>query len=297
MSPFTPIGFALYLSSLILCTCNRTPALETHLPVPLPASAHPASEALSSPAHAPLTPEFVTFASGPLTLGGFLYRPPGAGPFPAIVFNHGSEQAPGAKQGQAMFYVEHGFVLFVPHRRGQGRSKDAGVDINTIDLSTQPDSPAFADALVAQTEDVIAAIAYVTALPYVDKNRIATAGCSLGGIESLLAAERGNGIVAAVDFAGAAITWAKNAPLRERMKVAARNAKVPVFFLQAENDFDTTPSRVLAEEMKKAGKPMRLHIFPPSGHTPMEGHGFCMGGKNPPWGEDVLAFLADAMGR
>jgi dipeptidyl aminopeptidase/acylaminoacyl peptidase len=196
-----------------------------------------------------------------------------------------------------MFYVEHGFVLFVPHRRGQGRSKDAGVDINLIYRRTQPDSPAFAEALVTQTDDVMAAIAYIASLPYVDRNRIATAGCSLGGIESLFAAERGTGIVAAIDFAGASITWATNAPLRERMQIAARNAKVPVFFLQAENDYDTTPSRVLSDEMKKAGKPMRFHIFPPNGHTPAEGHGFCIGGRNPPWGDDVLAFLADAMGR
>lgn len=259
MSPFTPSGSALYLSLLILCTCSRASGPETHRAVPVSAPAPAVSEALSSPAHAPLTPEFVTFSSGPLTLGGFLYRPPGAGQFPAIVFNHGSEQAPGAKEGQAMFYVEHGFVLFVPHRRGQGRSKDPGVDINTVS-----DSQAFADALVTQTDDVMAAIAYVASLPYVDRNRIATSGCSPGGIESLLAAERGSGIVTAIDFAGASITWAMSAPLRERMKVAARNAKVPVFFQQAENDYDTTPSRVLSDEMKKAGKPMRLHIFPPN---------------------------------
>ena len=298
MSPFTRMGFTLYLSSLTFCACNRAPAPgKTPLTVPVSTPTPTASEPLSSPAYAPLTPKFVTFSSGALTLGGFLYRPPGAGPFPAIVFNHGSEQFPGTKEGQAMFYVEHGFVLFVPHRRGQGRSKDAGAYINTIYSPTQPDSPAFADALVTQADDVMAAIAYVASLPYVDKNRIATSGCSLGGIESLLAAERGTGIVAAIDFAGASMTWATNVPLRERMKVAARNAKVPVFFLQAENDYDTTPSRVLSDEMKKAGKPMRIHIFPPNGHTPMEGHGFCTGGKNPPWGDDVLAFLADTIGR
>lgn len=72
------------------------------------------------------TPEELTFRSGPLNLHAFLFRPPGAGRFPAIVFNHGSEEFPGAKQGQAEFFVPHGFVLFVPHRRGHGRSKDAG---------------------------------------------------------------------------------------------------------------------------------------------------------------------------
>jgi pimeloyl-ACP methyl ester carboxylesterase len=125
--------------------------------------------------------------------------------------------------------------------------------------------------------------------------RVAVSGCSLGGIESLFAAERGTGIVAAIDFEGAAQTWAANVPLQERMKLAARNAKVPVFFLQAENDFDTTPSRVLSDEMKRAGKPTRVHIFPPNGVTHEEGHSFCTGGRNPPWGAEVIAFLEEAM--
>lgn len=242
---------------------------------------------------ADLSPELVTYYSDLLTLHGFLYRPPGPGPFPAIVFNHGSEPLPGWKPDQAQFYVRHGFVLFLPHRRGQGRSRDAGTSINALDGA----SPAFVDALVAQSDDVMAAVAHVAALPYVDPRRVAVAGCSLGGIESLLAAERGTGLVAAVDFAGAAITWASNPALQDRMKLAARNARVPVFFLQAENDYDTAPSRVLSEEMKRAGKPMRVHIFPPRGTTAQDGHGLCMGGEHPPWGDEVLAFLADAMGR
>jgi dienelactone hydrolase len=81
------------------------------------------------------------------------------------------------------------------------------------------------DALVAQSNDVMAAVAYVAALPYVDKRRIAVAGCSLGGIESLLTAERGTGITAAVDFAGAAITWANNLALQDRMKLAAATSR------------------------------------------------------------------------
>jgi dienelactone hydrolase len=159
-----------------------------------------------------------------------------------------------------MFYVRHGFVLFVPHRRGHGLSGEAGPYIGY----TPATSPALSDALVAQSDDVMAAVAFVASRPEVDRKRVAVAGCSFGGIEALLAAERGTGIVAAVDFAGAAITWAGNEALRERMRSAARGARVPVLFLQAENDYDTTPSRVLSEEMKAAGKPYGVHIFPPN---------------------------------
>ncbi|MES1259820.1 MAG: hypothetical protein ABUL71_04430, partial [Gemmatimonadota bacterium] len=37
----------------------------------------------------------VTFQSGDLKLVGFLFKPAGNGPFPAIVWNHGSEKNPG----------------------------------------------------------------------------------------------------------------------------------------------------------------------------------------------------------
>ena len=44
------------------------------------------------PLHLPAQ-EVVTFPSGALRLHGVVYRPKGKGPFPAVVYNHGS--APG----------------------------------------------------------------------------------------------------------------------------------------------------------------------------------------------------------
>jgi dipeptidyl aminopeptidase/acylaminoacyl peptidase len=283
------------LFALALQLAGACDAKPPHAAPPPPPSSRPettlsAPAASASPQGLP-EPELVVFTSGSLTLHGFLYRPSGTGPFPAIVLNHGSETLPGWKPDQAMFYVPRGFVLFLPHRRGQGRSADAGANIN----NTPATGAAFVDALVAQNDDVMAAIAYVAALPYVDPKRIAVVGCSLGGIESLFAAERGTGIVAAIDFAGASITWAGNPLLQERMKAAARSARVPVFFVQAENDYNTAPSRELFAEMQKAGKPSGMHIFPPNGSTPQEGHSFCAGGPDPPWGGEVLAFLNEAM--
>lgn len=236
----------------------------------------------------------VDFASGAQTLHGFIWKPAGAGPFPAILFNHGSEELPGAKDGQAAFYLRRGFVLFVPHRRGQGRSKAAGPYIGTFYDAGAPDAPALTNQLVAQVEDVKAAAAYLAGLPYVDSKRMATVGCSFGGIEALLAAESVPGIVAAVDFAGASYTSANNPPLQERMKQAATHARVPVLFLQAENDQDTTPSRVLAQLMTASGKKNQMHIYPANGTTAEEGHHFCSGGPNPVWGDEVLAFLHSA---
>jgi carboxymethylenebutenolidase len=234
-----------------------------------------------------IAPELVSFPAGERTLHGFLYRPGGAGPFPAVVYNHGSEALPGDKRDEAAFYVPRGFVVFVPHRRGQGQSRDAGEYV----VDHVWDRTRVVADLVDQTGDVMGAVAYLRGLPYIDPTRVAVAGCSYGGIVSLFAAERGDGIQAVVDFAGGAMSWSTSPVLQERMKQAARGAKVPVFFVQAENDFNTAPSEILSEEMRQAGKPMRVHVFPPNGTTHEEGHHFCWGGDHPAWGDEVIEFL------
>src|ERR1700747_756879 len=73
--------------------------------------------------------ETVTFPSGEITLHGVLYKPEGTGPFPAVIYNHGS--APGMMSQQAFaarcpVFASHGWVLFGPYRRGQGLSASAG---------------------------------------------------------------------------------------------------------------------------------------------------------------------------
>jgi len=67
--------------------------------------------------------DVVTFPSGGLILHGVLFKPEGAGPFPAVVYNHGS--APGMLSKDAFealgpVFAAHGWVFFGPYRRGQG---------------------------------------------------------------------------------------------------------------------------------------------------------------------------------
>src|SRR4029077_19440551 len=71
----------------------------------------------------------VAFPSGGLTLQGVVFKPERAGPFPAVVYNHGS--APGMLSKEAFealgpAFAAHGWVFFGPYRRGQGLSASAG---------------------------------------------------------------------------------------------------------------------------------------------------------------------------
>ena len=159
-------------------------------------------------------------------------------------------------------------------RRGQGRSVGAGPYMNgQLIAERQAHGDAAWGRLAVklheteQLDDQLAGIAYVKTLPYVDPNRIAVTGVSFGGIQTVLAAERASGIRAAVDFAGAAMMWADSPEIRERMLAAVRNAKVPIYFIQAENDYNLGPSRTLAAEMDRVGKPHRMKIYPPYGVT------------------------------
>jgi carboxymethylenebutenolidase len=239
-------------------------------------------------------PEEVTFPSGKLALHGFIYRPQGSGPFSAILYNHGSEAKPGTKPELGKFFSDKGYVFFVPHRRGQGRSPyDANVE------SLRARGVAGAIALhETHFEDQLAALTYLKQLPSVDAARIVVAGCSYGGIQTVLAveanAEQKLGLRAAVDFAGGAETW-RSSVLRNRMVQAIRKADIPVFFIQAENDYDLGPSRTLAGELAQLGKAHKLLIFPPYGTSHADGHGIFCSQATDVWGAAVASFLDDSM--
>jgi dienelactone hydrolase len=112
--------------------------------------------------------------------------------------------------------VARGYVLFVPHRRGQGRSPGHYI----VDLlnreAAEARSRKLAELMEEHLQDQIAALNYLKSLSYVDKQRVAVAGCSFGGIQAMLAAGEQVGLRAAVDFAGAAMVWSTFPEMRER---------------------------------------------------------------------------------
>ena len=123
-------------------------------------------------------PEEVVFPSGGRELHGFLWKPEGIGPFPAIVWNHGSEKLPSSQPALAKFYTAHSYVFFVPHRRGQGRSP--GDYIQDLVAQAPPGERArrMVELQQAEVDDVIAGLNYLRSLPFVDPARIVISGCS-----------------------------------------------------------------------------------------------------------------------
>ena len=236
-------------------------------------------------------PELIGFKSGDPELKGFIWKPFGEGPFPALLWNHGSEKDPGTVKSVAPYFVDKGYVFFVPHRRGQGRSPGPYI----MDELNQAGSRGergrmLVDLHETQLEDQLAALRFLQSLTHVDRNRIAVMGFSFGGIQTMLAVERGPGYRVAVNCSGAAETWRRSSDLRSRLIAAAKKATMPVFFLQAENDHDLTPNRVLSEEVRTSGKPVEAKVYPAFGSGPREGHSFCVRGTET-WSPDVLKFI------
>jgi len=240
-------------------------------------------------------PEEVVFPIGGRELHGFIWKPEGTGPFPAIVWNHGSEKLPGSQPLLAKFYTAHSYVFFVPHRRGQGRSP--GDYIQDLVAQAPPGERArrMVELQQAEVDDVIAALNYLRSQPFVDPARIAISGCSYGGIQTLLTGERDLGVKALVPFAPGAMSWEQNVPLQDRLVRAVDLTKAPVFLIQAENDYSLGPSRVLSKEATKKKKDFQSKIYPAFGSTHQDGHwGFCSSATDV-WGNDVLAFLEAQM--
>ena len=243
-------------------------------------------------------PDTVSFTSGALTLRGIIYRPTGNGPFTTILFNHGSG-TDYTREVSAVgpAYAALGFVFFAPSRRGQWLSSGTGgYIIDSLDAIEKSGGKAARDSLLValmqgpQLADVRAALSWITRQPYVNARRVLVAGNSFGGIVTVLASARVDGLFGAIDFAGAAQTWGGSPSLQTAMTSAATHARVPIFFGQAENDYDLTPSRALSAAMRTAGRQNVLRIFPAFGATTAEGHSFgYFGGAI--WGPEVAGFV------
>jgi dipeptidyl aminopeptidase/acylaminoacyl peptidase len=137
--------------------------------------------------------------------------------------------------------------------------------------------------------DQMAGLAWVRKQGFVQLDRIAVAGNSFGGIEAVLGAERTHDC-AAIDSAGGAQSWPQAPELQSRMARAVRNARAPILFFQAANDYDLSPSRRLSEAMKDAGKTYEVKIYPPFGQSVRDGHAFGYFGSSV-WASDVFQFL------
>jgi dienelactone hydrolase len=243
----------------------------------------------------PIVPREHTFESHGVSLKGYLYLPPSDGPFPCLVFNHGSTINQGTddicRPGTAHQLLGWNLAVFMPHRHGYGNSpgKPWREEVNAEHGTPEYDRR-LVRRLDSEANDVVAALNYLRTKPEIIPDRIGVMGSSFGGVMTLLSAAREPRFRCAVEFAGAAMNWEAAPLLREYLLGETTKLTQPILFAQAENDFSIRPTLELTESAERAGKVVYSRMYPPFGLTRMEGHLLC-GEGGEVWAEDVRWFL------
>ena len=252
-------------------------------------------------------PQTVEIASGDLRLKAFLWKPKAQGPFPAVLFNHGSGGDDAAHtagmpiteaaEKLAPLFLKHGYAFLYLFRRGQGLSADQAPFMRDVlqreEAARGKEARQHLQFILLTTEqldDVLAALSFLKGVPEIDSGRISLAGQSFGGQLTLLAAGSDTTVRAAVAFAAAANSWGRSPELRDRLITAVRKTNAAVMLVQASNDYGTASSVALGDELQRLHKPHLVKIYPPVGPTPDNGHNLLYEAI-PQWENDVFEFL------
>lgn len=228
-----------------------------------------------------------------LKLETTVYKPAGDGPFPLIVLNHGKARGKAAFQARARYseqaaaLVARGYVVAIPMR--QGFSKSGGAYIGS-GCNVEANG-------IIQAEDVVAALDYMTAQPYVDRNRIVVMGQSHGGLTTLAFGTIAYpGVRGLVNFAGGlrndtCADWEGN--LVRAFETYGRQSRYPSLWFYGDNDSywpKPMPDRMFAAYTSAGGKD-RLVDF---GNFKSDSHGmFASHAGLAIWLPQVDAFLRE----
>jgi dienelactone hydrolase len=213
------------------------------------------------------------FGSRRITLEATVYRPTGDGPFPVVVFNHGSTGGNAAivkttrpAATQARFFIQRGFAVVAPMRRGRGASDgDYGESYGCASAS-------LSSGLARAVEDIDGVLAWLETQPWADPGRLLMAGISRGGFLSVVyAGERPQRVKGVVNFVGG---WTGEQCDRHggfnaaSFGAAGRAARVPMLWLYGDLDHYYGPAAIRSyhDAFVAAGGRGALHIYPRHGH-------------------------------
>ena len=208
-----------------------------------------------------------------LNLETTIFKPPGTGPFPLLVMNHGKERGSPAAQKRDRFlamsreFVKRGYAVVVPMRKGFAQSggsyRDYGCNMK--------------DNGQTQADDVQAALTAVLQQGWADPARIIVAGQSYGGLATMAFGTRHfPGVRGLLNFAGGLRIDGGSCDWRGALVAAladyAGKTSVPSLWFYGANDsyFDLPLASQMSQAYQQRGGQAELIAF---GHFKSDAHG------------------------
>lgn len=202
-----------------------------------------------------------------------LYKPPGQGPFPLLLMNHGKERGKPSAQKRDRFlamgreFVRRGYAVAVPMRKGFSKSEgiysDYGCNMH--------------DNGMVQADDIEAALRALTKLSWVDHDRVIVAGQSYGGLATMAFGTRQfPGVRGLLNFAGGLRIDGHYCDWQSALVTAFRSygsrTSLPSLWFYGENDsyFDPSLAQRLQTAYQSAGGSSQLIAF---GRFKSDAHG------------------------
>jgi dienelactone hydrolase len=194
----------------------------------------------------------------PRIVSGWLSRPSGAGPFPAVVLLHGCAGVSASNHDWARWFTDRGYAAFVVDS-WTPRGMTDGCGPNTDVPNTE------------RLDDAVGALRYLHTLPWVDRDRIGAIGWSNGGVfsmsvingPSLERARRRGVIVPDPGFQAAVGVYPGGCYSLVKEQVVR-----PLLVLIGDADDWTLPSLCveMGESMRKRGADVTVVLFPGAVH-------------------------------
>ena len=240
----------------------------------------------------------ISFPSGNKMLLGYLYRPAGNGPFPAVIFHHGHHQGlttydVSEWQPMANLLTTHGYMLFVPDRHPNTVDKSEYSEALQALLRTNSADTTNREAIEKYDlihRDVLASLQWLKQQPDVDTNAIVMAGQLSGAQQALYEAEKLKDVRAFIAFSPAALSWKPDSIMCQFLTNTVQKCSAPMLLLYTENQ-GLGPAEALGPMIRNKPKPNRLQIYSATGSY---GKNFIRDGVDA-WGPDVTAFLEESL--
>ena len=221
-----------------------------------------------------------------------IYKPPGNGPFPLLLMNHGKDRGAPNMQKRDRFlalsreFVKRGYAVAIPMRRGFSASGGTYSDYgcNMRDNGQQ------------QADDVQAALSALVKESWVDREHVVVAGQSYGGLASLAFGTRHfPGVRGLLNFAGGLRIDGGNCNWRESLVNAAADygarTTLPSLWFYGANDSYFSPDLAarMAQSYQSAGGQAQLVAY---GNFKADAHGLA-GSRDgvPVWWPETERFL------